>query len=141
MTPADRIYMAGYRAALDAAERAGVAILQSTWGHPVRREHTAAGLCAFADAAREAMAAEGEVETSPLTAGILMTRTPLPTQGHTVTVSPSASVFASSPKPDRSDARLAGYSGDACDTCGSLSMKRVGSCLTCDACGSTTGCS
>ncbi len=38
-------------------------------------------------------------------------------------------------------ARMQGYTGDACEECNEFSMKRVGSCLTCDACGSNTGCS
>lgn len=33
-----------------------------------------------------------------------------------------------------------GYTGDLCETCGCLTMKRVGTCLTCDNCGSTSGC-
>lgn len=37
-------------------------------------------------------------------------------------------------------ARDAGYVGDPCSTCGSLRMRRNGSCLLCDDCGSTTGC-
>jgi len=34
-----------------------------------------------------------------------------------------------------------GYSGDMCDVCGSAKMIRNGSCLLCQDCGSTTGCS
>lgn len=33
-----------------------------------------------------------------------------------------------------------GYTGDVCDICGSTRMKRVGTCLCCDECGSSTGC-
>ena len=33
-----------------------------------------------------------------------------------------------------------GFTGDACPNCGGFSMKRAGTCLTCQACGSTTGC-
>ena len=32
-----------------------------------------------------------------------------------------------------------GYSGDTCQSCGSFAMKRTGVCLTCEACGSTSG--
>jgi len=38
-------------------------------------------------------------------------------------------------------ARLAGFVGDACSTCGSFTMQRSGTCLRCTSCGSTTGCS
>lgn len=36
--------------------------------------------------------------------------------------------------------RTKGYTGDCCDSCHQFTMKRVGTCLTCDSCGSTTGC-
>jgi ribonucleoside-diphosphate reductase alpha chain len=38
-------------------------------------------------------------------------------------------------------ARLKGYEGDACMDCGNFTMVRNGSCLKCDTCGGTTGCS
>lgn len=34
-----------------------------------------------------------------------------------------------------------GYSGDTCTNCFSLNMKRAGSCMVCESCGQTTGCS
>lgn len=37
-------------------------------------------------------------------------------------------------------AREQGFTGDLCAHCGSDRMLRVGTCLTCQACGSTTGC-
>jgi hypothetical protein len=37
--------------------------------------------------------------------------------------------------------REQGYTGDVCDRCGSLHMRRNGSCLLCMDCGSTSGCS
>lgn len=38
-------------------------------------------------------------------------------------------------------ARLKGYEGDPCPECGQLTLVRNGSCLKCDTCGATTGCS
>ncbi|MGE5510339.1 MAG: hypothetical protein ACM31O_03695 [Bacteroidota bacterium] len=38
-------------------------------------------------------------------------------------------------------ARLFGFTGDSCDSCGSLQMVRNGTCLKCNDCGATTGCS
>lgn len=38
-------------------------------------------------------------------------------------------------------AKSQGYTGDPCGTCGSMAMKRSGSCATCENCGSTSGCS
>lgn len=37
-------------------------------------------------------------------------------------------------------ARARGFSGDACPECGSFAMVRSGTCLTCQQCGSTSGC-
>jgi ribonucleoside-diphosphate reductase alpha chain len=39
------------------------------------------------------------------------------------------------------EAQLKGYSGDACGTCGQFTLVRNGTCLKCDSCGSTSGCS
>lgn len=33
------------------------------------------------------------------------------------------------------------YTGDSCSTCGTMKLRRAGTCLCCDNCGSTTGCS
>jgi ribonucleoside-diphosphate reductase alpha chain len=46
-------------------------------------------------------------------------------------------------RPDllRYEARARGYEGNACVTCGNFTMVRNGTCLRCDSCGSTTGCS
>ncbi|MCY1057141.1 vitamin B12-dependent ribonucleotide reductase [Nannocystis sp. SCPEA4] len=38
-------------------------------------------------------------------------------------------------------ARMSGYEGDACGSCGSFTMVRNGSCLKCVSCGATSGCS
>jgi ribonucleoside-diphosphate reductase alpha chain len=40
-----------------------------------------------------------------------------------------------------SEARFKGYSGDPCPECGSFTLVRSGTCLSCDTCGATTGCS
>ena len=41
----------------------------------------------------------------------------------------------------RSDAIKRGYVGESCPDCGNFTMVRNGTCLKCDTCGSTTGCS
>jgi ribonucleoside-diphosphate reductase alpha chain len=41
----------------------------------------------------------------------------------------------------RKDARSLGYSGEQCANCSSMRVKRNGSCLLCEDCGTTTGCS
>ncbi|MGB1547158.1 MAG: vitamin B12-dependent ribonucleotide reductase, partial [Alphaproteobacteria bacterium] len=39
------------------------------------------------------------------------------------------------------EARLKGYEGDACRECGNFTLVRNGTCLKCDTCGATSGCS
>jgi ribonucleoside-diphosphate reductase alpha chain len=41
----------------------------------------------------------------------------------------------------RAEARMKGYEGDSCGECGNFTMVRNGTCLKCDSCGSTSGCS
>jgi len=39
------------------------------------------------------------------------------------------------------EARMKGYEGDSCPECGNFTLVRNGTCLKCDTCGGTTGCS
>ena len=39
------------------------------------------------------------------------------------------------------EARMKGYQGDSCGECGNFTLVRNGTCLKCDTCGSTSGCS
>jgi ribonucleoside-diphosphate reductase alpha chain len=39
------------------------------------------------------------------------------------------------------EARMKGYVGEACGECGNFTMVRNGTCLKCDTCGATSGCS
>jgi ribonucleoside-diphosphate reductase alpha chain len=39
------------------------------------------------------------------------------------------------------EARMKGYEGESCPECQSFTMLRNGSCMKCDSCGATTGCS
>ena len=39
------------------------------------------------------------------------------------------------------EARIKGYEGDACGNCANFTLVRNGTCLKCDSCGTTTGCS
>ena len=41
----------------------------------------------------------------------------------------------------RAQARMKGYVGEACPECGNFTMVRNGTCLKCETCGGTTGCS
>ncbi|WP_373086426.1 vitamin B12-dependent ribonucleotide reductase [Sneathiella sp.] len=64
------------------------------------------------------------------------------------TVSPSAptggggKTAAGSEKLNRVlEARMKGYEGDSCGECGNFTLVRNGTCMKCDTCGSTSGCS
>ena len=39
------------------------------------------------------------------------------------------------------EARLKGFEGDSCGTCGNFTLVRNGTCMKCNTCGSTSGCS
>jgi ribonucleoside-diphosphate reductase alpha chain len=41
----------------------------------------------------------------------------------------------------RAEAKARGYEGEACTECGNFTLVRNGTCLKCDTCGGTTGCS
>jgi ribonucleoside-diphosphate reductase alpha chain len=41
----------------------------------------------------------------------------------------------------RAEAKAKGYEGEACEECGNFTLLRNGTCLKCDTCGATTGCS
>jgi ribonucleoside-diphosphate reductase alpha chain len=58
-----------------------------------------------------------------------------------VAQSASAAAPALSVAEKRREARLKGYTGDACPECQQFTLVRNGTCLKCETCGSTTGCS
>ena len=41
----------------------------------------------------------------------------------------------------RAEAKAKGYEGDPCGECQNYTLVRNGTCMKCDTCGSTTGCS
>jgi len=41
----------------------------------------------------------------------------------------------------RAEARIKGYEGESCQECGNFTLVRNGTCMKCDTCGSTSGCS
>ncbi|MEQ9316446.1 MAG: hypothetical protein RLN72_11390, partial [Henriciella sp.] len=67
----------------------------------------------------------------------------------TTTVQKSASVTVSESVMDATDAklnrireaRIKGYEGESCGECGNFTLVRNGTCLKCDTCGGTSGCS
>ena len=69
--------------------------------------------------------------------------------GAQVVTEDAASVMVSSAVMDKTDAhmdqvreaRMKGYEGDPCGECGNFTLVRNGTCLKCNTCGGTTGCS
>ena len=58
---------------------------------------------------------------------------------------PKVGAVEASPEPSKADqialARMKGYEGENCGECGNFTMVRNGTCLKCDTCGATSGCS
>jgi ribonucleoside-diphosphate reductase alpha chain len=62
--------------------------------------------------------------------------------GHKPNVAGGDSGIPAPTDADRAaQARIKGYEGDPCPACGSFTLVRNGTCMKCDTCGGTTGCS
>jgi ribonucleoside-diphosphate reductase alpha chain len=59
----------------------------------------------------------------------------------TTPVSQPLGVMSSAQAMKVREARLKGYEGDPCSSCGAFTLVRNGVCLKCDSCGATSGCS
>jgi ribonucleoside-diphosphate reductase alpha chain len=53
----------------------------------------------------------------------------------------TAQQHAPSKAERRAEAKAKGYEGEMCGECGNFTLVRNGTCMKCDTCGSTTGCS
>ena len=65
----------------------------------------------------------------------------LETVGASTSVAQTIGSLSSVALDQRARARLQGYEGDACGECGNFTLVRNGTCLKCNTCGSTSGCS
>ncbi len=84
--------------------------------------------------------ADQRVSTETVTASNLYVLKPVEAQYKATGT--SGRVGGGAVRTERSQrARLQGYEGDACGDCGNFTMVRNGTCLKCDTCGSTSGCS
>ena len=61
--------------------------------------------------------------------------------GSAKTATPAGSSHRVIERDAADEARMKGYTGDPCPECGSFTLLRSGTCLKCDTCGATTGCS
>ncbi|WP_417453720.1 vitamin B12-dependent ribonucleotide reductase [Kiloniella sp.] len=60
----------------------------------------------------------------------------------TETVVQTTTTKSANPRMEKvREARMKGYEGDSCPECGNFTLVRNGTCLKCDTCGGTTGCS
>jgi ribonucleoside-diphosphate reductase alpha chain len=92
-------------------------------------------LTVFEGGARGAMASEGN---AAITMGAPVT------QSVSFAAELQASTWLTQPDPRIEQiraARMKGYEGDSCSECGNFTLVRNGTCLKCDTCGSTSGCS
>ncbi len=62
-------------------------------------------------------------------------------RGETDRLAWSAPAPADSAADKRAETRMKAYVGEACPECANFTLVRNGTCLKCDTCGSTTGCS
>jgi ribonucleoside-diphosphate reductase alpha chain len=78
---------------------------------------------------------------TPVASAAVVTRVPEPV-GAVANVTPSAGPAKGQIVAAKAREAVAkGYSGDACTQCGQFTLVRNGTCLKCDSCGTTSGCS
>ena len=85
------------------------------------------------------------MQTSTITALRSATALKQDSQVAPVVVEPALAATPTAPSKDagllRAEAQMKGYTGDQCTECHNFTMVRNGTCLKCDTCGTTTGCS
>jgi ribonucleoside-diphosphate reductase alpha chain len=94
------------------------------------------GMAEQAVAAMAVAIGQAAVVAGPLTEGALA-RELLPAEGFGTAYGGGDHVRAELVR----DARAKGYEGDPCGECGNMTLVRNGTCLKCNTCGTTTGCS
>jgi ribonucleoside-diphosphate reductase alpha chain len=66
----------------------------------------------------------------------------MPLFSGTLAVAAAVEASAADPRLEQiREARMKGYEGDSCGECGNFTLVRNGTCLKCDTCGGTSGCS
>ncbi|MGD9615250.1 MAG: vitamin B12-dependent ribonucleotide reductase [Alphaproteobacteria bacterium] len=107
------------------------ALMQHAASHGFIRTHLTVvqgGALHAGDATARLDASAGAADDMPLFAGALA-----------VAVEPAAA--PASRAAQLHEARMKGYEGDSCGECGNFTLVRNGTCLKCDTCGATSGCS
>jgi ribonucleoside-diphosphate reductase alpha chain len=117
---------------------------------PEESEHTAIGKGVVEVMSHGTVAGTGSIMAAALSDEALAKVAEF--AGHVPEIKPGVYVAASlnggafdyskKPLPDqRAVAKMSGYTGDCCGNCSSFTMVRNGTCLKCETCGETTGCS
>jgi len=89
----------------------------------------------------------GELDLSDIRAGVEATLNTVSAQVATLEAALGKSVAGKSAgaRDTRAvraaEARLKGFEGDSCGACGNFTLVRNGTCMKCNTCGSTSGCS
>jgi ribonucleoside-diphosphate reductase alpha chain len=111
-------------------------------GEGVTPSRGTSNVTAFAGAAATALKAEPEQRLSPTEQ---LEHSPLPhaeTRHDVRATFDDARVGARAMAAERrAEAKAKGYEGEACGECGNFTLVRNGTCMKCDSCGGTTGCS
>ena len=72
---------------------------------------------------------------------VLGLQTQAPVAGAATMVAETSRAAISTSTNLRSNAKMQGYEGDPCGECGNYTLVRNGTCMKCNTCGSTSGCS
>jgi ribonucleoside-diphosphate reductase alpha chain len=89
-----------------------------------------------------ALQARADDDALPRTTSLATASPQVPSVETAVHVALSVEAHAERGTSDRvAEARVKGYEGEACGECGNFTLVRNGTCLKCDTCGATSGCS
>jgi len=86
-------------------------------------------------------AIEGDTALYPMTEGATALKPSTEVMYSRMTVTRADISVKSRESDRRAEARIRGYEGEACRECGNFTLVRNGTCLKCDTCGGTSGCS
>ena len=81
------------------------------------------------------------VDLSDIRAGVEATLNTVSAQVASLEAALSKPVARDSRAARSAEARLKGFEGDSCGACGNFTLVRNGTCMKCNTCGSTSGCS
>jgi ribonucleoside-diphosphate reductase alpha chain len=101
----------------------------------------AAGGAVVAYATSGATALKRDLSPQPETEAERLPYAPAGTAAAIATSDANGARAAASAADKRAEALMKGYVGDSCGECGNFTLVRNGTCLKCDTCGATTGCS